>query len=91
MSMKTGVPIQANGVAIDLLSVRAGEDHLASALDAPMGSIIGAATFPLAVWLVQHAPFEAVAASLIAATFIIYRHSSNIQRLRDGTENVFKL
>ena len=56
-----------------------------------MGSIIGAATFPLAVWLVQHAPFEAVAASLIAATFVIYRHSSNIQRLREGTENVFKL
>ena len=56
-----------------------------------MGSIIGAATFPLAVWLVQHAPFEAVAASLIASTFIIYRHSSNVQRLREGTENVFKL
>jgi glycerol-3-phosphate acyltransferase PlsY len=56
-----------------------------------MGSIVGAATFPLAVWLVQHAPWEAVAASIIGATFIIYRHSGNIERLRDGTENVFKL
>jgi len=56
-----------------------------------MGSIVGAATFPLAVWLVQHAPWEAVAASIIGATFIIYRHSGNIERLRAGTENVFKL
>jgi glycerol-3-phosphate acyltransferase PlsY len=56
-----------------------------------LGSIIGAATFPLAVLLVQHGPFEAVAASVIAGTFVIYRHSSNIQRLREGTENVFKL
>jgi len=55
------------------------------------GSIVGAATFPLAVWLVQHAPWEAVAASIIGATFIIYRHSGNIERLRAGTENVFKL
>src|SRR5215831_5916526 len=52
-----------------------------------MGSIVGAATFPLAVWLVQHAPWEAVAASIIGATFIIYRHSGNIDRLRAGTEN----
>lgn len=42
VSMKPGVPIQVNGVAIDLLSVQAGEDHLASALEAPMGSIIEA-------------------------------------------------
>ena len=42
VSMKPGVPIQINGVAIDLLSVQAGEDHLASALDAPMGSMIEA-------------------------------------------------
>jgi hypothetical protein len=42
VSMKPGVPIQVNGVAIDLLSVQAGEEHLASALDAPMGSMIEA-------------------------------------------------
>jgi glycerol-3-phosphate acyltransferase PlsY len=56
-----------------------------------LGSIIGAATFPLAVWLVAKPPVEVVAASLIASTFIIYKHSSNIARLRSGTENVFKL
>jgi glycerol-3-phosphate acyltransferase PlsY len=56
-----------------------------------MGSIVGAATFPLAVWLVEHAPLSAVAASILAGAFIIYRHRSNIERLRAGTENVFKL
>jgi len=40
--MKPGVPIQINGVAIDLLSVQDGEAHLASALQAPMGSMIEA-------------------------------------------------
>jgi intracellular sulfur oxidation DsrE/DsrF family protein len=42
VTMKPGVPIQVNGVAIDLLSVQAGEDHLATALAAPMGSMIEA-------------------------------------------------
>ncbi|HTS67061.1 MAG TPA: glycerol-3-phosphate 1-O-acyltransferase PlsY [Candidatus Acidoferrales bacterium] len=55
-----------------------------------MGSIIGAATFPLAVWLVARAPIPALAASVVAAGFIIYRHRSNIERLRSGTENMFK-
>jgi glycerol-3-phosphate acyltransferase PlsY len=56
-----------------------------------MGSIIGAATFPLAVWLVQQGPAPELWASILGAAFIIYRHSSNIQRLRSGAENVFKL
>ncbi|HKA02519.1 MAG TPA: glycerol-3-phosphate 1-O-acyltransferase PlsY [Candidatus Solibacter sp.] len=56
-----------------------------------LGSIVGAATFPLAVWLVQRGGWPELAASVLAAAFIIYRHSSNMQRLRDGTENVFKL
>jgi glycerol-3-phosphate acyltransferase PlsY len=55
-----------------------------------MGSIIGAATLPLAVWLVMQAPWPTVGASVVAGAFVIYRHSSNIQRLRLGTENVFK-
>jgi glycerol-3-phosphate acyltransferase PlsY len=55
-----------------------------------MGSIVGAATFPLAVWLVARAPLPALAASIVAAGFIIYRHRTNIERLRSGTENVFK-
>lgn len=54
-----------------------------------MGSVVGAATFPLDVWLVQQAPWPVVAASVIGATFIIYKHRSNLQRLRAGTENAF--
>jgi glycerol-3-phosphate acyltransferase PlsY len=56
-----------------------------------MASIVGAATFPLAAYLVARAPLIAIAASAIASGFIIYRHSSNISRLRAGTESVFKI
>jgi len=53
-----------------------------------MGSIVGAATFPLAVWLIAKSPVALVAA-IIGGAFIIYKHSGNISRLRLGTENVF--
>ena len=56
-----------------------------------MGSIIGAATFPLAVWLLLLPPVPVEVAAVIGAAFIIYKHSSNIQRLRAGTENKFLL
>jgi len=56
-----------------------------------MGSIVGAATFPLAVWLVLKAPAPVVAAAVVGGAFIIYKHSSNIARLRAGTESVFHL
>ena len=55
-----------------------------------MGSIIGAATFPLAVWLLQKPPLEVLVASGLAGAFIIYKHSSNIRRLREGSEHVFR-
>jgi glycerol-3-phosphate acyltransferase PlsY len=55
-----------------------------------MGSIVGSATFPLAVWLITKQPLPTIAA-IIAGAFVIYRHSSNIQRLRAGTENRFNL
>jgi glycerol-3-phosphate acyltransferase PlsY len=54
-----------------------------------MGSIVGAATFPLAVWLILKPSWPVVAAAIIGGAFIIYKHSSNIARLRAGTENVF--
>lgn len=53
VSMKPGVPIQINGVAIDLLSVQSGEEHLARALEAPMGSVIEA---PQLVYLKLKSP-----------------------------------
>ena len=56
-----------------------------------MGSIVGAATLPLAIWLILKAPLPEVLASILAGAFVIYKHSSNIRRLRMGTENVFSL
>jgi glycerol-3-phosphate acyltransferase PlsY len=54
-----------------------------------MGSVIAAATFPLAVWIVQHSLLPVLLASLIAAAFVVYRHGSNIRRLHSGTEHQF--
>lgn len=56
-----------------------------------LGSIAAAGTFPLAVWLILQASWPVLAASILAAAFIIYRHSSNIQRLHAGREHVFSL
>ncbi len=55
-----------------------------------VGSIIGAATFPLAVWLLQEPPLAVLVAAFLAAILIIYKHSSNIRRLREGTEHAFR-
>ena len=55
-----------------------------------LGSIIAAATFPLAVWLIQRPALPIVAAAFVAGAFIVYRHSSNIQRLQQGKEHVFR-
>jgi glycerol-3-phosphate acyltransferase PlsY len=55
-----------------------------------MGSIIGAATFPLAVWILQKPPLPVLIASALAGAFIICKHSSNIQRLREGSEHAFR-
>jgi glycerol-3-phosphate acyltransferase PlsY len=55
-----------------------------------MGSIIGAATFPLAVWLLQKPPLAVLAASALAGAFIIYKHSNNMERIREGSEHIFR-
>jgi glycerol-3-phosphate acyltransferase PlsY len=55
-----------------------------------MGSIIGAGTFPLAVWLLEKPPLAILVASGMAGAFVIYKHSSNIRRLREGSEHVFR-
>lgn len=56
-----------------------------------VGSVTGAAAFPLAVWLISHPPLPVTLAALISGAFVIYRHRENLERLRDGTENVFSL
>jgi glycerol-3-phosphate acyltransferase PlsY len=54
-----------------------------------LGSILGAGTFPLAVWLIEHPPATVVLAAVLSGALIIYRHRDNIARLRAGTEHVF--
>ena len=54
-----------------------------------LGSVVGAALFPLAVWMIDHPATPLVLAALAGGGFIIWRHSANIERLRAGTENVF--
>jgi acyl phosphate:glycerol-3-phosphate acyltransferase len=53
-----------------------------------LGSVVGAAAFPFAVWLISHPPWPVLAAAAVAAVFIIWRHKENIARLRVGKENV---
>ena len=53
------------------------------------GSILMAGSFPLAVWLILHPPATVMLAALAAGAFVVYRHKSNIERLRTGTENLF--
>lgn len=55
-----------------------------------LGSVLAAGSFPLAVWLICHPPLPVLAASILAGAFIVWRHKSNLQRLRAGTENVFR-
>jgi glycerol-3-phosphate acyltransferase PlsY len=54
-----------------------------------LGSISAAATFPLAVWIVQHPQYPVFPTAVLAGAFIVYRHRANIRRLRSGTEHRF--
>ena len=54
-----------------------------------VGSILAAATFPFGVWMILHPPFQITGAAFLAGAFVVYRHKSNWQRLRAGTESVF--
>lgn len=54
------------------------------------GSILGAATFPFGVWMILHPDPSVLIASFLAGAFIVYRHKSNLQRLREGRENIFR-
>ena len=54
-----------------------------------LGSIIAAALFPLACWMILHPDWPVIVASFGAAVLIVQRHSANIDRLRAGEERVF--
>jgi len=55
-----------------------------------LGSILAAGCFPLAVWLISRPPRAVLAAAAFSGAFIIWRHASNIQRLRSGAEHRFR-
>src|SRR5216684_2656883 len=56
-----------------------------------VGSVVGAGTLPLAVWLISHPPMPLNADDIVSGAFIVYRHRENMERLNAGTENVFSL
>ena len=56
-----------------------------------LGSVIGAAAFPFALWVIQHPPLPVLAAAALAGAFVIWRHAENIARLRAGSENALSL
>ncbi len=53
-----------------------------------IASITGAAVLPIATWFTTHDLMLTGVTSLVAA-LAIYKHQSNVQRLRSGTENRF--
>jgi acyl phosphate:glycerol-3-phosphate acyltransferase len=53
-----------------------------------LASILGAAMFPLALWLFMQPPLSLLCAAIASCAFIIYRHRANIARIHAGTEHV---
>jgi acyl phosphate:glycerol-3-phosphate acyltransferase len=53
-----------------------------------LASILGAAMFPLALWLFMQPPLSLMCAAIASSAFIIYRHRANIERIRAGSEHV---
>jgi len=76
-------PLPLAAVAILFFVIVAVTRHVSA------GSILAAAAFPFGVWLILHPPLEVTLAAFLAAAFVVYRHQSNWQRLRAGTESEF--
>ena len=55
-----------------------------------LGSIIAAGLFPLGCWMILHPDWPVLAAAIGGAVLVIWRHRSNIERIRAGNENVFR-
>ncbi len=53
------------------------------------GSVVGAITFPLAVYLLLHPPAPVLVAAILGCALVTWRHQENLRRLHAGTENVF--
>ncbi len=55
-----------------------------------LGSILGAAVFPFVVAMFGLQQWPVIVAAALASALVIWRHKSNIERLRAGKENVFR-
>lgn len=55
-----------------------------------LGSILAAALFPVACWMILHPEWPVLVSSLGAAVLIVERHRGNIERIRSGEERVFR-
>jgi glycerol-3-phosphate acyltransferase PlsY len=77
-------PIPMLAALVVFVAVVAGTRHIS------MGSIVAAGSLPLATWLILHPPLPILLSALVAGAFIIYRHKTNIERIRAGNENVFR-
>jgi acyl phosphate:glycerol-3-phosphate acyltransferase len=53
-----------------------------------LGSILGALMFPIGAWLILHPSWTELLAAFASCALVIYRHKSNIERLRAETESV---
>ena len=53
-----------------------------------LGSVVAAGIFPFAVYLIDHPVPVVLLSAAIAGAFIVWRHSSNLQRIRAGNENL---
>jgi len=54
-----------------------------------LGSIVGAAIFPVSAWILGTGNRWVVPAGAVLAAFIVFNHRSNVARLLAGTENRF--
>jgi glycerol-3-phosphate acyltransferase PlsY len=54
-----------------------------------LGSILSAGVFPFVVAMFAYPEWPVIAAALLSSTLVIWRHRSNIERLRAGKENLF--
>jgi glycerol-3-phosphate acyltransferase PlsY len=54
-----------------------------------LGSMFGAAAFPLAAWLLQPDDQYVILGGLVLAAFIVFNHRGNIRRLLEGREARF--
>lgn len=53
-----------------------------------LGSISGAALYPFACFVILHPDWPVLFVALGAAVLILWRHKSNIARIREGNENI---